>query len=158
MNGNISFTLARLAEQLGARLVGDPDLLISGLATLQEAEQEQLAFLANSQYRKFLADSRAGAVLLTETDAEGFSGNALIVVDPYLSYARLSHQFDPKPRASIGIHPSAVVAEDAIKILESEESLKKFKDGAKNRAEEFNVDLILPKYLALYNKVLDEQK
>ncbi|HDY97098.1 MAG TPA: UDP-3-O-(3-hydroxymyristoyl)glucosamine N-acyltransferase [Pseudomonas sabulinigri] len=114
MNGNISFTLARLAEQLGARLVGDPDLLISGLATLQEAEQEQLAFLANSQYRKFLADSRAGAVLLTETDAEGFSGNALIVVDPYLSYARLSHQFDPKPRAPIGIHPSAVVAEDAV--------------------------------------------
>lgn len=50
------------------------------------------------------------------------------------------------------------MAEDAIKILESEESLKKFKDGAKNRAEEFNVDLILPKYLALYNKVLDEQK
>ena len=50
------------------------------------------------------------------------------------------------------------MAEDAIKILESEESLKKFKEGAKNRAEDFNVDLILPKYLALYNKVLDEQK
>ena len=50
------------------------------------------------------------------------------------------------------------MAEDALEILESEESLKKFKEGAKNRAEDFNVDLILPKYLALYNKVLDEQK
>lgn len=114
MTGDLSFTLARLAEQLGARLVGDPDLSISGLATLQEAEPQQLAFLANSQYRKFLADSRAGAVLLTEADAEGFRGNALIVADPYLSYARLSHQFDPKPKASAGIHPSAVVAEDAL--------------------------------------------
>lgn len=114
MTGNVSFTLARLAEQLGARLVGDPDLLISGLATIQDATPQQLAFLANSQYRKFLADSHAGAVLLTEADAEGFSGNALIVADPYLSYARLSHQFDPKPKALAGIHPTAVVAEDAV--------------------------------------------
>ncbi len=113
MTGNNSFTLARLAEQLGARLLGDSALLISGLATLQDAEPTQLAFLANSQYRKFLADSKAGAVLLTEGDAEGFSGNALIVVDPYLSYAQLSHQFDPKPHAAAGIHPTAVVAGDA---------------------------------------------
>ncbi len=113
MTGNNGFTLARLAEQLGARLLGDPSLVIAGLATLQEAEANQLAFLANSQYRKFLADSKAGAVLLTEADAEGFAGNALIVADPYLSYARLSHQFDPKPQAEAGIHPSAVVAEDA---------------------------------------------
>ena len=114
MTGNVSFTLARLAEELGARLVGDPDLLISGLATLQEADPQHLAFLSNSQYRKFLANTRAGAVLLTESDADGFAGNALIVADPYLSYARLSHHFDPKPRALAGIHPAAVVAEDAV--------------------------------------------
>ncbi|MEH6490784.1 UDP-3-O-(3-hydroxymyristoyl)glucosamine N-acyltransferase [Halopseudomonas sp.] len=113
MTGNNRFTLARLAEQLGARLLGDPDLVITGLATLQDAEPGQLAFLANSQYRKFLAGSSAGAVLLTEADADGFSGNALIVRDPYLSYASLSHQFDPKPQAEAGIHPTAVVAEDA---------------------------------------------
>jgi len=113
MTGKKRFTLARLAEQLGARLLGDPDLAITGLATLQDAEPGQLAFLANSQYRKFLAGSRAGAVLLTEADAEDFAGNALIVRDPYLSYASLSHQFDPKPHAGAGIHPTAVVAEDA---------------------------------------------
>lgn len=96
-----------------ARLVGDPDHLVHGLATLQDASVDQLSFLANSQYRKYLADTNAAAVLLTDADAEGFKGNALIVTNPYLMYARLSHLFDPKPKSPAGIHSSAVIAEDA---------------------------------------------
>ncbi|HEK0907963.1 TPA: UDP-3-O-(3-hydroxymyristoyl)glucosamine N-acyltransferase, partial [Pseudomonas putida] len=84
-----------------------------GLATLQEAGPGQLSFLANRQYRKFLDDSQAAAVLIKAEDAEGFTGNALIVSDPYLAYARISHLFDPKPKAVAGVHPSAVVADDA---------------------------------------------
>ena len=105
--------LGQLAEFLGATVSGDPEKLITGLATLQEAGPDQLSFLANPQYRKFLPDSHAGAVLLKAADAEGFQGDALIVPDPYLAYARISHLFDPKPRASTGVHPTAVIAADA---------------------------------------------
>ena len=113
MMTELSFTLAELAAQLDAELRGDPALVIRGLATLQEAGADQLSFLANPQYRKFLPDSQAGAVLLTAADAEGFSGNALVVANPYLAYAGLSHQFDRKPKAAVGIHPTAVVNEGA---------------------------------------------
>ncbi|ATB66562.1 UDP-3-O-(3-hydroxymyristoyl)glucosamine N-acyltransferase [Pseudomonas mosselii] len=109
----VTMTLGQLAEALGAELRGPEALQITGLATLQEAGCGQLSFLANKQYRKFLDDSSASAVLLKAEDAEGFAGNALIVPDPYLAYARISHLFDPKPKAVAGIHPSAVVAEDA---------------------------------------------
>ncbi len=105
--------LGQLAEFLGATVSGDPEKIITGLATLQEAGPAQLSFLANPQYRKFLPDSHAGAVLLKAADAEGFKGDALIVPDPYLAYARISHLFDPKPRASTGVHPTAVIAADA---------------------------------------------
>ncbi|MCO1622155.1 MAG: UDP-3-O-(3-hydroxymyristoyl)glucosamine N-acyltransferase [Pseudomonas alloputida] len=110
---SVTMTLGQLAEALGATLKGPEALQITGLATLQEAGPGQLSFLANPQYRKFLDDSQAAAVLLKAADAEGFAGNALIVADPYLAYARISHLFDPKPKAVAGIHPSAVVAEDA---------------------------------------------
>lgn len=109
----VTMTLGQLAEALGATLKGPEALQITGLATLQEAGPGQLSFLANPQYRKFLDNSQAAAVLLKAADAEGFAGNALIVADPYLAYARISHLFDPKPKAVAGIHPSAVVAEDA---------------------------------------------
>lgn len=106
-------TLGQLAEALGATLNGPEALQITGLATLQEAGPGQLTFLANPQYRKYLDNCQAGAVLLKAADAESFAGNALVVADPYLAYARISHLFDPKPKAVAGIHPSAVVAEDA---------------------------------------------
>lgn len=105
--------LGELAEFLGATLRGPADKEISGLATLHEAGPGQVSFLANPQYRKFLATTHASAVLLKPADAEGFAGDALLVEDPYLAYARISHLFDPKPKSTAGIHPSAVVADDA---------------------------------------------
>ena len=114
MMTELSFTLAELAAQLDAELRGDPALVIRGLATLQEAGADQLSFLANPQYRKHLSITRAAAVLLKPADAEGFSGDALLVADPYLAYAQLSHLFDRKPQAPAGVHPTAVVAADAV--------------------------------------------
>ena len=108
-----TITLGQLAEFLGATLRGPADKQITGLATLQEAGPDQVSFLANPQYRKFLATTQAAAVLLKPTDAEGYAADALLVPDPYLAYARISHLFDPKPEAAVGVHPTAVVAADA---------------------------------------------
>jgi len=110
----VTIKLGQLAEFLGATLRGDPETQITGLATLQEAGPAQLSFLANPQYRKYLASSQAAALLLKEADADGFTGNALVVPDPYLAYARISHLFDPKPKAAAGVHPTAVIAPDAV--------------------------------------------
>ena len=105
--------LGQLAEFLGATLRGDGDKAISGLATLQEAGPGQVSFLANPQYRKYLVDTQASALLLKPADADHYVGDALLVPDPYLAYARISHLFDPKPKACAGVHPTAVIAADA---------------------------------------------
>ena len=53
------FTLAQLAERLGATLRGNPaERSIGGLATLQDAQAQHLSFLANPQYRKFLSQTQ----------------------------------------------------------------------------------------------------
>lgn len=109
----LQFSLGQLAERLGATLRGAPETVVRGLASLQDAGPDQLSFLANAQYRKHLAGSRAAAVLLNAADAEGYAGAALIVANPYLAYAQLSHLFDRKPRAAAGVHPTASVAADA---------------------------------------------
>ena len=107
------YTLGQLAEQLGGSLRGDAAQLVDGLATLQEAAPSQLSFLANAQYRRYLASTRAAAVLLTAGDAEGYQGSAIIVGDPYLAYAGASHLFETRAPATPGVHPTAVVADDA---------------------------------------------
>lgn len=105
----ITYTLQQLASFLDAQLRGDGQATVVGLCTLQDATANQLSFLANPQYRKHLATSKAGAVLLGEDDAQHFAGNCLVVADPYLAFARVSHLFDPKPKALAGVHASAVV-------------------------------------------------
>lgn len=110
----IQFTLAQLAEILGAELRGDAEKVIYGLGTLQDATTDQLSFLANAHYRKQLERTQAGVLLLSEADAADYSGNCLIAADPYLAYAKLSHYFDRTPKKAAGIHPSAVVAESAL--------------------------------------------
>ncbi|MBI6766447.1 UDP-3-O-(3-hydroxymyristoyl)glucosamine N-acyltransferase [Pseudomonas syringae] len=111
---SITIKLGQLAEFLGATLRGDKDIEITGLATLQEAGPGQVSFLANPKYRKLLVDTQATAVLLKPADAESYTGNALVVPDTYLAYARISHFFDPKPKSSAGVHPTAVIAADAL--------------------------------------------
>jgi len=108
-------TLAEIADRLGARLEGDGGRRVSGLATLKEAGPDQIAFLANRAYLKDLPETRAAAVLLTAEHAKSCPAATLVLDNPYLGYAELSRMLDPLADAHApGVHPSAVVAEDAV--------------------------------------------
>ncbi len=50
------------------------------------------------------------------------------------------------------------MAANALKILESDESLKKFRKNAKLRSEVFSIEKILPMYTNLYNSVLEKNR
>lgn len=102
-------TLADIARVLGAELKGDPDLEITGLATLEAAGPDQLSFLANPAYSRYLEESRAGAVLVSPALAVKVQTNVLLLDDPYLGYARISHQFDTSPEVAPGVHETAVI-------------------------------------------------
>lgn len=114
-----SYCLGEIASALGAELRGDPDVRVSGLATLQAAGPGQISFLANPSYARYLAETRASAVIASAANAKDAPTNVLLLDNPYLGYARLSHWFDPAPVASPGVHPTAVIdpsatlAEDA---------------------------------------------
>ncbi|WP_048306367.1 UDP-3-O-(3-hydroxymyristoyl)glucosamine N-acyltransferase [Halomonas sp. PR-M31] len=113
----LSFSLADLAERLGATLVGDGEQCISGLATLSDAGPADISFLANRAYLKYLMNTQAAAVLLHPAHgADCPAETARLELDnPYLAYAQLSRLFDPLAmQASSGIHATAFVAEDVI--------------------------------------------
>jgi len=106
-------TLAELATLVDAELRGDGACVIRGLHTLSGAGPDQLAFLANPLYKAELQTTRAAAVILRAEDAGDFSGNALVLANPYLAYARLAALFDRTPRPSAGTHERAVVSATA---------------------------------------------
>ncbi|MBQ0842454.1 MAG: UDP-3-O-(3-hydroxymyristoyl)glucosamine N-acyltransferase [Paraperlucidibaca sp.] len=107
-------SLGELAAAVGAELRGDPAQRVSAMNTLAAAQGHELAFLANPKYRNQLMSTNAGAVLLRPDDLGDFTGNALLLANPYLAFATLSHRFDRTPKPATGIHASAVVAETAV--------------------------------------------
>lgn len=102
-------TLGELAEFLGARLVGDPAAGVTALAAIQSAEPGTLSFVSNPKYQSFLAETRATAVILQESLLPRCPCNALVVDNPYVAYAKVSHLFSQAPRYEPGVHPTAVV-------------------------------------------------
>lgn len=103
------FTLADIAQRIGAELVGDPQHKISALATLQSATSADISFIANPAYKKYLTATMAGAVIVHPDLANDVTGNKLIVANPYLCYAHLTKLFDQLFVSSLGIHASAVI-------------------------------------------------
>lgn len=103
------FTLAELAQRIGAELVGDPQHKISGLATLQSGGATELSFIANPAYKKYLASTQAGAVICAPELAEFIPCHKLIVANPYVCYAQLTPLFDSSLQHQPGIHPSASI-------------------------------------------------
>jgi len=105
-----NYTLSQIAELLSAELQGDGALEIKKIATLANAHTGHIAFLANKKYRSQLETTKASAVILSPDDAAYFSGNKIIVANPYVCYAKLAQFMDTTPRsANSGIHPSAVI-------------------------------------------------
>jgi len=103
-------SLQEIALYLGGSVAGDGEILIGGLATLDDAGEGQLTFLANPKYAAKVATTRASAVLLPQ-GANAHGHNAIFHANPYLAFAKLLTLFYTAPAAPLGVMPGAFVAE-----------------------------------------------
>src|SRR5712664_3578843 len=111
--------LAEVAQKLGCRLEGPPEVEISGVAGIEHAEAGQITFLANRRYFPLLKTTRATAVLIEEGIALEREPSmpalaALRSANPYLAFAHSLELFYQQPRYAPGIHPTAIIEKSAI--------------------------------------------
>jgi len=105
-------SLGALAVRFGCELRGDPDIQVHAVATLDGGAGE-LGFIANPAYVGQLRETRLAAVVIEPQLAEKCPVAALLHRNPHATYARIAAQLHPPPPLRAGIHPTAVVAEDA---------------------------------------------
>lgn len=106
--------LGELASRIGAALHGEPDRVVTSVATLKNAHDGDLSFLANPRYAQYLPSTRATAVILGEDSLAECPAPALVCENPYLAYARAADFFIEAPVIEPGIHASACVENDAV--------------------------------------------
>ncbi len=107
----MSYTLTEIANKIGAKLdlKGQQDVLVTGLAPLENAGLDRLSFLANPKYANHLATTQAAGVIVSEVMAEVCPTRAIIMKDPYVGFAKAAALFDDVPKVMPGVHPTAVV-------------------------------------------------
>ncbi|MFH1071481.1 MAG: UDP-3-O-(3-hydroxymyristoyl)glucosamine N-acyltransferase [Candidatus Glassbacteria bacterium] len=105
------YSLGEIAEKINGRVKGDPNVIITGVAGLEEAKVGEISFVANRKYYNRVATTRATAVIVGEGNgAVPDNKNYLVVTNPYLSFLFTVELFHPqKDSFAPSIHPTAVV-------------------------------------------------
>jgi UDP-3-O-[3-hydroxymyristoyl] glucosamine N-acyltransferase len=104
--------LKELAELVGGTVVGDGEVEISGVASIDGAETGQITFIAHPKYLRKLGETRASAIIVSNkvTTAD----KPLICTDnPQIAFAKILSLFFAKPYQSKGIDPNARISPTA---------------------------------------------
>ncbi len=116
-------TAGDIAALLGAELIGDARVLITGVAGIDSVQPGAILFVENAAMLQTAFDSLAAAIIAPDHVAQNVrdawkssAGNAtkptILTKNPRLAFAKVMEYFQPKPLRVAGIHPTAIVEDD----------------------------------------------
>jgi len=104
--------IKEIAHILNGSVVGDGEVVIERIYPIDEAGAGDLTFIANPQYTRQLATTRADAILVRPgTKCPG--KNLIIVSDPYVALGKLLAIFHPDDSHAPGISSHTFIMDDA---------------------------------------------
>ena len=115
----MSTRLGDLINSLGGELIGDPEIIVTGIAPLEAAGEAHITFLSNTKLRSQAAATRAAALIAASSEVEAlrasFHGAFILTDNPYAYYAHAAQYFVSLSAVPItqGIHATATVSESA---------------------------------------------
>jgi len=113
MEGNElkGLTVGEVAALLGGRPQGDASVRVVGIGPVDEAGNDEMAFLASKRYSRYAPDSKAAAFLVSPELAlyvpQGLPH--VVVADAYPALRTLLSHFYPLRPWSPDIHPTAIL-------------------------------------------------
>ena len=112
----MKYTSLEIAEYLNGKLEGNPGLIVSNIAKIEEADKDSVTFLSNKKYTSLVYKTKA-ALLVVDKDfkAESNINPLLIRVDnAYLGFVKLLHLFNVNTEIKSGINKLSEVSNSAI--------------------------------------------
>lgn len=113
-NGQNPIRVRELAAWLDCRFEGDGERWINSAAALDEAGADQVAFVASRKAAAQAVRSAAGCLIVAEEFDNAGGRTVIRARDPRQAFARVLCRLYPRMRPTPGVHPSSVVAPDAV--------------------------------------------
>jgi UDP-3-O-[3-hydroxymyristoyl] glucosamine N-acyltransferase len=106
-------TAGQVADLVGGELIGQPNVELAGVASLEQAGPGDLTFLDSARFLGALRTTQASIVLVTPEfrDATGGPRTRIVIADPTRALVRLFERVAPVPPIRWGVHPTAHVGQ-----------------------------------------------
>ncbi len=104
-----TITSGDLVKKLGGELVGDTNILINSVASLESANKNSVSFFNNSKYLNLLKNTKAALVILDRESSGYYVGARIVTDNPYLYFAKISRLLNPIKILKKEIHKSAII-------------------------------------------------
>lgn len=104
-------TAIQIASLLGGKIVGDPDVIVSGASKIQEGQPGTITFLANPKYTSHIYNTNASIVLVSNefVPEREVIATLITVENVYEALSILMEQFNSGISISPGIAMSAII-------------------------------------------------
>ena len=103
------YSIAELANALGGRVQGWTRAMLSDVATLDHAQQTDVAYIDNPYFIKYLLATKAGAVITTQDFVSDCPNACIIVSNPLQAIKSCIKLFKSNTTQQAMIHSSAIV-------------------------------------------------
>ncbi len=113
MNNQI-FKLGALAKKLNAKLIGDGEIHIKNASSLDAKSKHTIAYISDKKHLIQLKKTKVAAVILSENFLPFYKGNALVVKNPHVTFARFSKLYYDANQIKCAIHPTAIIDDTAL--------------------------------------------
>lgn len=116
----MQFTAQQIGQMLHGTIEGNPDVAVSSLAKIEEAQAGSLSFLANPRYEQYLYGSKASIIIVNEdlNLTQPVSATLIRVKDAYSAFSVLLEKYNSVKQDKGGIeqpcyiHPSAQIGKN----------------------------------------------
>ncbi len=121
-NESTSRSVTELAKQVSGRVIGDGQIRVQGIASLETAGDETIAYVEDPKHFAAAETSRASCLIVppgfessspTRTGVDGSPHSAQVLIEvarPKLAFALIAKLLRPPKQREPTIHPTAVIA------------------------------------------------
>lgn len=111
----MNFTAALIAEFLKGSVEGNPEATVSDISKIEEGRPGTLSFLANPKYEKYIYDTRASIVIVSDdfNAQKAVPATLIRVKNAYESFAALLRLYEQSKPKKSGISKVASISESA---------------------------------------------
>ncbi len=104
-----TITSGDLVKKLGGELIGDSNILINSVASLESAHQNSISFFNNPRYSDLLRNTKAAVVIVNRESLSFRTGVSIVIDNPYLYFAKVSQLLNPSKSLKKEVHKSAII-------------------------------------------------